>query len=254
MNFTQQALLQEQAQQQPMVTKRVIFLGMLFVSFLIVANLTAFKLVELRLANGWIINFPAALVFFPLTYFFDDVLTEVYGFQMSRLIIWGGLICSALMTLCTWVAVQLPASPLWDINTHHGNQAYALVFEGSLRVFLASMIGYFFGEFLNAIILAKLKVKTQGRYFSLRVMSSTAIGVGIDTIIFCNIAFVNILPTDLIWKIIITQYGIKLAYEFLMLPLSYALVRYLKKADKIDYFDTHTRFSLFSCRLTKFSN
>ncbi|WP_415076183.1 VUT family protein [Legionella sp.] len=99
------------------------------------ANLTAFKVVEFHLPNGFTINFPAALAFFPLTYFFDDVLTEVYGFKMSRLIIWGGLICSALMTLCTWIAVQLPASPLWDANTHHGNQAYAFVFEGSFHIF-----------------------------------------------------------------------------------------------------------------------
>lgn len=238
------------SRKEPQATKRVVFLGMLFVSFLIVSNLTAFKIVEFHLSNGFLLNFPAALVFFPLTYFFDDVLTEVYGFKMSRLIIWGGLICSALMTFCTWIAVQLPAAPLWDVNTHHGNQAYALVFEGSLRVFLASMIAYFFGEFMNSTILAKLKVLTRGRYFSLRVMSSTAIGVGIDAVIFCNVAFLNIMPTDVIWKIIVTQYFIKLAYEFLMLPLTYALVSHLKKRDKIDHFDTDTTFNPFSLRLT----
>lgn len=241
--------IEGELQTEAIATKRVVFLGMLFVSFLIVANLTAFKLVELHLTKDWVINFPSALVFFPLTYFFDDVLTEVYGFKMSRLVIWGGLICSALMTACTWVAVQLPASPLWDLNTHHGNQAYSLVFEGSLRVFLASTMAYFFGEFINSTILAKLKVLTHGRYFSLRVMSSTAIGVAIDTIIFCNVAFFNIMPREVIWKIIITQYCIKLLYEFLMLPITYTLVGYLKKTDKIDYFDTHTVFNPFSFRL-----
>ncbi len=235
--------------QEPLATKRVIFLGMLFVSFLIVSNLTAFKIVEFHLSNGFVINFPAALAFFPLTYFFDDVLTEVYGFKMSRLIIWGGLFCSALMTLCTWVAVQLPVSPMWDTNTHHGNQAYALIFEGSSRIFFASIVAYFFGEFMNSTVLAKLKVLTNGRYFSLRVMSSTVIGVAIDNVIFCNIAFWNVMPHEIIWQIIFTQYLIKLGYEFLMLPVTYALVSYLKKADKVDYYDTHTRFSPFSLKL-----
>lgn len=232
------------------VTTRVVLLGMLFVSFLTISNLTAFKIIEFHLFNGMAINFPAALVFFPLTYFFDDVLTEVYGFKMSRLIIWGGLFCSTLMTLCTWVAVQLPAAPLWDTNTNHGNQAYTLVFSGSLRVFLASIIAYFFGEFINSSVLAKLKVITRGRYFSLRVMSSTAFGVGIDTIIFCSIAFWSILPGNIIWKIIFTQYVIKLAFEFIMLPVTWRLVDYLKKQDQIDYFDTNTQFSPFSLRLT----
>lgn len=235
---------------EPTATKRVIFLGMLFVSFLIVSNLTAFKLVELHLPNGFAINFPAALAFFPLTYFFDDVLTEVYGFKMSRLIIWGGLICSALMTLCTWIAVQLPASPLWDANTQHGNKAYALVFEGSFRVFFASIIAYFFGEFINSTLLAKLKILTQGHYFSLRVMASTTAGVAIDNIIFCNIAFWGIMPKEIIWQIIFTQYLIKLAYEFLMLPVTYNLVRYLKKVDKVDYYDIDTKFNPFSLKLT----
>ena len=91
---------------------------------------------------------------------------------------------------------------------------------------------------------------TRGRYFSLRVMSSTAIGVGIDTVVFCNIEFLNVMPTDVISTIILTQYVIKLAYEFLMLPFTYALVSHLKKADKIDYFDIDTTFNPFSLRIT----
>lgn len=236
-------------QETPTATKRIIVLSMLFVSFLIVSNLTAFKIVELHLTDDWFINFPAALMFFPLTYFFDDILTEVYGFKMSRLIIWGGLFCSAVITLCTQLAVQLPASPMWDANTHHGADAYKLIFQGSSRIFLASICAYFFGEFLNSMILAKLKVATNGKYFSLRVMTSTAIGVGVDSIIFINIAFWDVLPTLLIWKIIATQYFIKIIYEFLMLPLTYSLSAYLKKKDKVDYYDTNTKFNPFSFSL-----
>ncbi len=235
---------------QQNATKRVMLLAMFFVSFLVVANLTAFKIVEIHLTKHFFINFPAALAFFPLTYFFDDVLTEVYGFKMSRLIIWGGLVCGTFITLCTYIAVQLPASPLWDMNTHHGSEAYELVFKGSSRIFLASMIAYFFGEFLNSMILAKLKLLTRGRYFALRIMSSTVVGVGVDSIIFCNIAFWGIMPPQVIWEIILTQYCIKLLYEFLMLPITYSLVTYLKKSDGMDYYDSHTKFTPFSLRLT----
>ncbi len=233
----------------PLATKRVVFLAMLFVSFLVVSNLTAFKVAQIHLTQNFMLNFPAALIFFPLTYFFDDVLTEVYGFKMSRLIIWGGLLCSAIVTLCTNIAVYLPASPLWDENTHHGAAAYAMVFTGSLRILIASLLAYFCGEFVNSIILAKLKVLTSGKYFSLRILSSTAIGAGIDSMVFCNIAFLHILPQPIIWNMFLTLYLFKISYELIMLPITYTLTLYLKKADNIDYYDTNTQFTPFSLRL-----
>ncbi|HEU5281416.1 MAG TPA: queuosine precursor transporter [Gammaproteobacteria bacterium] len=240
------------------VTKSVIVLGMLFVSFLILSNLAAFKIVELKFSHffGWSfsqplsINFPAALIFFPLTYFFDDTLTEVYGFKVSRLIIWGGLICSSIFTLLAWATVYLPASPVWDANTHHGASAYELIFKGSSRIFLASILGYFFGEFLNSIILAKLKILTSGKHFFLRVIGSTAIGVGIDSIIFSNIAFFGIMPSSIIWSMVLTQYLFKLSYEIIMLPATYTITNFLKKIDQVDHYDFHTKFNPFSLRLS----
>ncbi|MFZ2314883.1 MAG: queuosine precursor transporter [Gammaproteobacteria bacterium] len=240
------------------VTKSVVVLGMLFVSFLILSNLTAFKIVEFKffhflgisLSEPWLVNFPAALVFFPLTYFFDDTLTEVYGFKISRLIIWGGLICSSIFTLCAWATVYLPASPTWDVNTHHGASAYELIFKGSSRIFLASILGYFFGEFLNSMILAKLKVLTSGKHFFLRVIGSTAIGVGIDSIIFCNVAFFGIMPSYIIWSIVLTQYLFKLSYEIIMLPATYTITNFLKKVDQVDHYDFHTKFNPFSLSLS----
>ena len=230
-------------------SSRVIFIGMLFVSFLIVSNLTAFKVAEIHLTTHYAIHFPAALIFFPLTYLFDDILTEVYGFKMSRFIIWCGFACSALITFCTWVAVTLPASPVWDTNTNHGEAAYELIFKGSLRIFLASVLAYFFGEFLNSTLLAKLKVWTQGRKFALRVILSTAVGAGVDTIIFCHIAFFSVLPSGIVWEIILTQYFFKVAYECLMLPVTYSITQYLKKVEQLDYYDTQTQFNPFSLSL-----
>jgi uncharacterized integral membrane protein (TIGR00697 family) len=237
-------------QRNQIAARRVILIGMLFVSFLIMSNLTAFKIAQIQLIRGFSIEFPAALIFFPLTYFFDDVLTEVYGFKLSRLIIWCGLACSAIVSLCTWITVQLPAAPIWDAGTNHGAAAYALTFNGSTRVFFASTLSYFFGEFLNSMILAKLKVLTTGKYFSLRIMGSTAIGVGIDSILFTNLAFWNVLPQAVIWKIILVQYVFKISYEFLMLPVTWQVTNYLKRVDNIDYYDTNTKLNPFSLRLT----
>ena len=237
--------------QQPIATKRVVLLGMLFVTFLVVANLTAFKVAEFHVGHDVILNFPAALIFFPLTYFFDDILTEVYGFKMSRLIIWGGFMCSMFVTFCTWTAVYLPASPIWDTNTNHGQSAYALVFQSSSRVFIASVIAYFFGEFLNSTILAKLKVMTNGKFLFLRVISSTGIGAAVDSVIFCNIAFFNIMPNHIIWKMIITIYLFKVGYEIIALPITYLITAYLKRADKIDYYDRNTKFNPFSLSLVE---
>lgn len=230
------------------ITRNVLSLAMLFVTFLILSNLTAFKVSEISIFD-YNVSFPAALIFFPLTYFFDDILTEVYGFKVSRLIIWGGLLCNTIFTLFSWLTVYLPASSNWNESTHHAEKAYELIFKGSPRIFLASAIAYFFGEFLNSTILSKLKVLTSGKYFFLRVIGSSAVGVGIDSILFCNIAFFNVLPISMITDIILTQYLFKLLYEILMLPITYVLSSLLKKADNVNYYDFHTKFNPFALDL-----
>lgn len=233
------------------ITRSVIIIGMLFVCLLLASNICAFKIIEFSVTNTFKIELPAAVIFFPLTYLFDDIITEVYGFKISRLIIWTGLACTGIFTICTLLAVSLPASELWNTNTHNGQEAFQLVLSGSSRIFFASAIAYFFGEFVNSIILAKLKVLTEGKYFFMRVISSTAIGAGIDTTLFCHIAFMQVLPEQMIWKIIITLYIFKLSYETLMLPITYAIVRFLKRIDNIDYYDRNTRFTPFSLKLSE---
>lgn len=232
------------------MTLSIIVIGMLFVTLLLASNICSFKVIQLSITSTFGLELPAAVIFFPLTYLFDDIITEVYGFKVSRLIIWTGLLCSGLFTMCTWLAVSLPASPMWSANTHNGQEAFELVLLGSSRIFLASAIAYFFGEFLNSIILAKLKVLTEGKYFFLRVIGSTAVGAGIDTSLFCHIAFYNILPEAIIWKIVVTLYLFKLIYEILMLPVTYGVVAFLKKKDGVDYYDRDTRFTPFSLKLT----
>jgi queuosine precursor transporter len=231
------------------ITKNVIFIGMLFVSFLILSNLTAFKVSEVHLSGIPLLNhlisgniiFPAALIFFPLTYFFDDTLTEVYGFRTSRYIIWGGLLCNTLVTLGVMLTVRLPASPEW-----HFQDSYALVYNSALRVFIASSVGYFFGEFVNSMILSKLKIATAGRWLWLRVVLSTSIGVLIDSIVFCNLAFYGVMPISVIWTMVLVQYIFKVSYEILILPVTYIITGYLKKKDHVDYYDYETNYNPFS--------
>jgi uncharacterized integral membrane protein (TIGR00697 family) len=216
-------------------TPSVLIVGILFSAFLILSNLTGFKL-----ATFASINFPAGMIFFPLTYVFDNILTEVYGFKMSRRIIWTALMANTIIFFGTWCTIYLEPSPFW-----HEQTAYATVYDATLRIFIASMISYFIGEFTNSIILAKLKVLSSGKNLWLRAMTSTITGVGIDTIIFVHLAFLFTMPYSGIWEIIGTMYGIKVIYEFLALPITYKVTRYLKRKDNIDHYDYKTNFNPF---------
>jgi queuosine precursor transporter len=218
------------------IKSSVIIVGILFTAFLILSNLTAFKLATL----GPIV-FPAGLIFFPLTYVFDDILTEVYGFKISRRIIWLALLANTIVFIGTWCTIYLNPSPDW-----HNQEAYATVYHATFRVFIASTISYFFGEFANSIILAKLKVFTSGRYFGLRAITSTIAGVGIDTVLFIHIAFLFTMPYSHLWKIIGMMYSLKVIYECVALPITYKVTNYLKQKDNVDYYDFKTKFNPFS--------
>lgn len=217
----------------------VISVGILFTTFLILSNLAAFKI-----ASFGSLSFAAGLVFFPLTYVFDDILTEVYGFKISRRIIWMALLANTIVFLGTWLTIYLTPSPYWPHQ-----EAYATIYQGTLRVFVASVISYFFGEFANSIILAKLKVLTSGGRLWLRAITSTMIGVGIDTLLFTHIAFLFIIPYAGIWQIIGTMYLLKVLYEVCALPITYHVSNYLKRKDNVDHYDVKTNFNPFSLEL-----
>ena|SRR3990167_9054980 len=236
-----------------LITKHVVFLGMLFVTFLILSNLTAFKIIEFnsssisfiyKLFGSFDVNFPAALIFFPLTYFFDNTLTEVYGFRVSRYIIWGGLACNTIFTLGTYATVYLHPSHMW-----HDQSQYAVIFTSAPRIFLASALGYFCGEFLNSVVMSILKIKTLGRWLWLRVIASTATGVSLDSVIFCHIAFLGVVPSNIVLQMVVVQIVFKVTYEVLILPITYLIVRHLKKKDNIDYYDFTTKYNPFSLAL-----
>src|SRR3990167_9397850 len=217
--------------QKNRITPRVVFLGMIFVTFLILSNLTAFKISEFHLSHlafigRWFgdidINFPAALIFFPLTYFFDDALTEVYGFAVSRLIIWSGLLCNSIFALGMLLTVHLNPSHFW-----HNQAQFALVLGAAPRIFIASLVAYFCGEFLNSMVISKIKIMTKGKWLWFRVVLSTGMGVLIDSALFCIIAFFGKIPDTVILNMIIFLFIFKISYEIVALPFTYWLVGYL---------------------------
>lgn len=218
------------------------FVTAVFVTTLIVSNIIAVKLVNLF---GLFV--PAAVILFPVAYIFGDVLTEVYGYARARRVIWTGFFCNLIAVIAIWVSGQLPTAPFWGLigfaTPEDAQQAYQAVLGLTPRLLAASFAGYLVGEFLNSIVLAKLKVRTAGRFLWLRTILSTIIGEGADSAIFLTIAFSGIIPASGLAQAILSQWGVKVIYETLATPLTYIVVNALKKAEGEDYFDSKTDFN-----------
>lgn len=218
------------------ITSSVLILAMLYTAFLILSNIAGSKV---AFVSG--LTFPAVLVFFPFTYIIDDIITEVYGFKVSKKIIWTALLSNLIVVIAISVVVYIPPSNYWK-----GQEAFEAVFLSSPRILLASLIAYVGGEFLNSICLAKLKVFTKGKYLWFRSVVSTASGCFFDSIIFCTIAFLGIVSTKVITVMILTQYLFKIVYAFAAIPFVYRITAYLKRLDNVDFYDYNTKFNPFS--------
>lgn len=215
-----------------------------FVTTLIISNIIAVKLV----AIGPLI-LPAAVILFPVAYIFGDILTEVYGYARARQVIWTGFACNLLAVLAIWIAGLLPAAPFWTAGLYDSpqaaQQAYQAILGFTPRLLFASFIAYLFGEFLNAFVLARMKVATQGKYLWTRTIGSTLVGQLADSGIFITLAFAGIIPAGELGRLIVTQWLLKSAYEALATPLTYAVVNYLKHVEQEDYYDRQTDFNPF---------
>ena len=212
-----------------------------FVAVLLCSNLIGpAKIVQLHLPFFGKVDFGAGILFFPLSYIFGDILTEVYGYARARRVVWTGFAALIFGSVMAAFVVALPAAPEW---AHQ--KAFETVFGATWRVALASMLGFWAGELVNSYVLAKLKVRTQGRYLWLRTISSTLIGEGIDTLIFFPIALYGILPDALLASIMLTNYVIKCSWEILATPATYAIVDALKRVEGVDHYDRDTDFSPF---------
>jgi queuosine precursor transporter len=206
----------------------------LFVTVLITANIVAVKLIEV---GGFVLS--AAIVIFPISYIAGDVLTEVYGYARARRIIWLGFGCNLIAALAITLAGALPAAPFWAEN----QKAYDVILGVAPRVLLASFAAYLVGEFANAMVLARMKLATEGRHLWARTIGSTIIGEGLDSFVFVSVAFTGIMPSDVLHMTIVNQWLAKTAYEAIATPLTYVVVNWLKRLEGLDVYDRDTSFN-----------
>jgi queuosine precursor transporter len=205
----------------------------IFVTCLITANITAVKLVNVF---GFVL--PAAVIIFPISYIIGDVLTEVYGYQHARRVIWLGFLCNLVTVVAIWLGQILPSAGFWD-----GQAAYAKILGYTPRLLVASFLAYFVGEFSNSFVLAKMKIATKGRWLWSRTITSTLVGEGLDSLIFITIAFAGTIPASGLLNAIITQWLVKTMYEVFATPLTYLVVNTIKRLEGIDTYDYDTKFN-----------
>ena len=217
------------------VSRLFMLIGIVFVACLLLSNLIAGKM----WAVTEDITLPAAVILFPVTYILGDVFTEVYGFRKARLIIWAGFAASFFAVVIYLLTIALPHPGYWE-----GQDAYATVLGTTPRVALASFAGYLFGEFSNSMILSRLKVVTGGKKLWLRTITSTLIGEGFDSVIFIMISFWGTMENSVVLKMILFQYLFKVCYEIIFTPVTYAVVKFIKKKEGIDTFDEGIKYNI----------
>ncbi len=223
------------------------FVMVAFVVILLLSNLIgASKRAELNLPVIGMWSFGAGLFFFPVSYIIGDVLTEVYGYARARRVIWTGFAALLFMAFMAWVVVSLPPAASWP-----GQASYEAVFGNTWRIVFASITAFWVGEFANSLVLARMKLWTQGRYLWTRTIGSTVVGQGLDSLIFYPLAFYGATgwTTEQIVQVVISQFVLKVAWEILLTPATYGVVNFLKRREGIDVFDKDTDFTPFRAKV-----
>ena len=188
-------------------------------------------------------TFGAGVLFFPLSYIFGDILTEVYGYAYSRRVVWAGFTAMIFASFMAFVVLKIPPAPGW---VHQ--DAYQTVFGATWRIVVASLVAFFCGEFSNSFVLAKMKILTAGKYLWARTIGSTVVGEGVDSLIFYPLAFYGIWPNELVFQVMFTNYLLKVGWEAAITPLTYLIVGFLKRAEQEDYYDRKTSFNPFTLK------
>lgn len=219
-----------------------------FITVLIVSNIaSSAKIIDWGFSiRGVRMAFDAGTLLFPVSYIFGDILTEVYGYKNSRRVIWVGFFCLALTAGVFALVRVLPGEAAWQ--EYAGDAAYLAILGGisSGGIVLASLAGYWAGEFTNSFILAKMKLLTKGRWLWTRTVGSTLAGELVDTLVFVLIASIfKVFPWGLFLTLLLTNYIFKVGVEVLMTPVTYAVVRVLKRTEQEDYYDRDTNFNPF---------
>jgi queuosine precursor transporter len=214
-----------------------------FVTVLICSNLIGpAKIVQL----DWLpFAFGAGVLFFPISYVFGDVLTEVYGYARARRVIWAGFGGLAFASVMASIVVALPPAPFWE-----NQKAYEIAFGSTWRIASASMLAYFCGEFVNSYVLAKMKILTAGRWLWTRTIGSTIVGEAVDSALFYPLAFYNsgLIPDEKLPAIMLAQFGLKVAVEVVFTPITYKVVSALKHSEQEDFYDRQTNFNPFTLK------
>jgi uncharacterized integral membrane protein (TIGR00697 family) len=218
-----------------------------FVTILLLSNVIGAgkrAILDLPFVGPW--PFGAGILFFPLGYVLGDVLTEVYGYARARRCIWAGFAAMLFMAFMSLVVVALPPAPGWT-----GQAAYESVFGQVPRIVFASITAFWAGEFANSFVLAKMKVWTGGRHLWTRTIGSTVVGQGIDSLIFYPLAFLGApdWPVEALLKVMASQFLLKVGWEALLTPITYAVVGWLKRREGIDVYDGATDFTPFRAKL-----
>jgi len=212
---------------------RFVFITALFITSILASNILIVKQIEL-----FGLTLPAAIVVFPLSYIFGDVLTEVYGYSQARRVIWLGFFCNLLLVISIWLVGILPSAPVFDAQA-----AYERILGSTPRFLIASFAAYLAGEFVNSYIMARMKILTKGKWLWTRTITSTVAGEAVDTAIVLLIGFWGVLPPAVILAMIFWHWLLKTCYEVVATPLTYVLVGYLKKSEKLDAYDYGTDFN-----------
>jgi uncharacterized integral membrane protein (TIGR00697 family) len=217
-----------------------------FVTVLVCSNLIGpAKIAQIDAPLFGVLTFGAGVLFFPISYVFGDILTEVYGYARSRRVIWSGFAALAFASVMAWVIVQLPPAPFW-----HNQSAYDIAFGSTWRIALASLIAFLCGEFVNSLVLAKMKIWTEGRWLWTRTIGSTIVGEGVDSLLFYPLAFYasGIIPDDKLPLVMLAQFFTKVGVEVVFTPLTYKIVAWLKTVEHEDYYDRDTNFNPFTLK------
>jgi uncharacterized integral membrane protein (TIGR00697 family) len=218
-----------------------------FVTVLITANIIGpAKISQIDVPLFGTLTFGAGVLFFPISFIFGDILTEVYGYAASRRVIWAGFSGLTFASIMAWVIVELPPAPFWE-----NQEVYEIAFGSAWRVALAGLIAFAVGEFVNSWVMAKVKIWTNGKLLWFRTITSTIAGEGIDSIIFYPLAFYNsgLIPNDKIWMVVVAQFLAKTLVEILFTPVIYKIISFLKEKEGLDHYDYQTNFSPFSWKL-----
>ncbi len=211
------------------------FFAMLNVTFMLVANFVSPRLVTL---GG--VSVSVSVYYFPMIYLIADILTEVYGYGQARKIMWLSLFCKIVAACVVWLALLIPPSPMFA-----NEAAFQTILSSGFRTAVASILAFFVGDVGTSYALAKLKVWSNGRHMWMRFIASTGIGQALNTVVFYGIAFVGIVPLHALALGMLVAWAAKVVWEIVALPLTYVVVRRLKKAEGVDHFDRHTNFNPF---------